>query len=195
MPATRDVVLIAILTVIWVAIAVIGLFISIPGFAVLYPPVILMSVYPLLFGKRGVIAAIPSSIIWNIIKGIFPLGFIADMCGVVLVWMLPIYFLLPPEVAEFKKAKHFAMYVAVMVPVSILGVLTVLSVLSVFGIVPQKLIIPVGLITAAASIILEIIVAPPLCRGLIKYLKASGMYYGTWRNERMLVKVQQNSKS
>jgi hypothetical protein len=158
-------------------------FIAMPQFTFLYLPIILLGVFPIWFGRNGLIGSAIGAFIGGVfVEGLGIFGFIEVFTAVViyaLTWLL-----LPKNSEGLKSTKHLVLNLAVYAATLFVGTCVILFQLTGLGFMTvetaQVMLLPVF----ALNYVIEAIVCPILNRALTPTLKNWGIYSGTFWDKR-----------
>lgn len=161
--------------------------ITIPNFTVLYLPIILLGVFPLWFGKSGLIGSLIGAYIGGVFVEGLPLhfAFAESVCALIIFslnWLL-----IPKNAADAKTSKNAAVLAAVYAVTLLAGTSYILWQLSYFGVFPIEVAQAALLPTYALNLPIVIISCTALIRAITPKLKSWGIYSGSfseWRQNK-----------
>jgi hypothetical protein len=166
-----------------------------PGFTLLYLPVILLGVLPLWFGWYGLAGSMIGAFIGGVyVEGVVPYAAWVESVTALIIFGLN-WLLMPRNAAETKSKKSLAIIIAIYALTLFIGTAYILwqyTYLFNIGILGFSLIGDfsfgfVLLATFSLNFVIEIAVCPALLRAITPRLKSWGVYSGTfadWRSHR-----------
>lgn len=166
-----------------------------PGFTVLYLPIILLGVLPLWFGWYGLAGAMIGAFIGGVyVEGVAPYAAWVESVTALIIFGLN-WLLIPRNAANVKSKRNLAILVAVYAISLFIGTAYILwqyTYLFNIGLLGFSLIgdFSFGVVLVATfglNFVVELAVCPALLRTITPRLKSWGVYSGTfaeWRNRR-----------
>jgi hypothetical protein len=161
--------------------------ISIANFTLLYLPIILLGVFPIWFGKSGLLGCLIGAYIGGVFVEGLPMHFaIAESVCALIIYGLN--WLLIPKNATGAKTPKSLIYLSIVYAVTLLvGTSYILWQLSFFGVFPIEVAQATLLPTYALNLPIVIITCPALIRAITPKLKSWGVYSGSfmeWRSQK-----------
>jgi hypothetical protein len=166
-----------------------------PGFTLLYLPVILLGVLPLWFGWYGLAGSMIGAFIGGVyVEGVAPYAAWVESITALIIFGLN-WLLMPRNAAETKSKKSLAVIIAIYALTLFIGTTYILwqyTYLFNIGLLGFSLIGDFSFAfvlaaTFALNFVIEIAVCPALLRAITPRLKSWGVYSGTfadWRSQR-----------
>ncbi len=160
---------------------------GLPSFTVLYLPVILLGVFPVWFGKAGLLGGMIGAYIGGIVAEnlAFHIAW-AESVTTLIIYSLN-WFFITRSAAEVRSKKGIVALCSVYALTLLAGTSYILWQLAVFGIFPMEIVLETLLPTYALNLPIMLIVCPTLLRRVSPKIKAWGVYSGSfweWRSKR-----------
>ncbi len=164
--------------------------VSLPNFTLLYLPIILLGVFPIWFGWRGLVG----SMIGAFIAGFFVEGLAfsawAEAVTTLIIYSLN-WLLIPRRVAEAKTKRSVLALSGIYAVTLLAGTSYILWQLYSLGFLTTEIVLAAFPTTYALNLVIGIVVCPALIRTLSPKLKGWGLYAGTfseWLSKRNAAK-------
>jgi hypothetical protein len=162
--------------------------IAVPNFTFLYLPIILLGVFPIWFGLNGLVG----SLIGAFIGGVFVEALPLHVAWVEVTTALIIYslnWLLIPQKAAGARTKMSLFLLSVIYAATLfIGTTAILWQFTLVGLLPTEVAQAFLVPTFALNLPIALITCPPLIRAVSPKLKSWGMYSGSFKEWRSLVK-------
>jgi hypothetical protein len=190
MNKTKQVSIMAISAALFTVFFFLSYALAIPGFVLIYFPIILLGVFPLWFGLPG----LAGSMIGAFIGGVFVegLGFLAwaEAVDVLIIYGLN-WVLIPKMATELKTKKNLFVLSGIYALTLFVGTSYILWQLTNLGILEASVAEITLLPVFALNIVIQLVACPALIRTLSPKLRNWGIYSGTfneWRRRRAKTK-------
>jgi hypothetical protein len=149
-----------------------------PSFTLLYLPIILLGVYPLWFGKAGLVGAMLGGFIGGVyIENLGYSAWAESVVALLIFWLN--WLLISKSAAQPKNAKGIAMLLAVYAVTLFVGTFYILWQLSVLGFFPWSIAEAYLVPTYLLNLPIVCITCPALIRAVSPKLKTWSIYSGS----------------
>ena len=160
--------------------------VGVPNFVVLYLPIILLGVFPIWFGRSGLIGGMIGAFIGGFY--VENLGYFAwiESLTTLIIYGLN-WILIPQRAVKAESKKYFLLLLSVYAVTLFVGTVFVLWQLTLVGILPAGVAEVLLLPTFGLNFAIEAIVCPILIRTLSPRFRSWGIYSGTfteWRRRK-----------
>ena len=164
--------------------------VTMPNFTLLYLPIILLGVFPLWFGKSGLIGCMIGAFIGGVyVESLLPQAAWAESVVALLIYSLN-WVLISKSAAQAKSTKGIIMLAGVYALTLFVGTSYILWQLSVLGIFPMNIAEAFLLPTFALNLPIILLTCPAMLRAISPKLKNWGIYAGSlseWLSNRKKV--------
>lgn len=183
----KQVSIMAMTTALYAVFFTLSYSVTMPNFTLLYLPIILLGVFPIWFGRSGLIGCLIGAYIGGVFVEGLPLHFAVaeSMCALIIFslnWLL-----IPKSATQLNSLKSFIVLAAIYAVTLFIGTSYILWQLSFFGVFPVSVAQAFLLPTFAINVPIVIITCPALIKAISPKLKAWGIYAGSfteWRNQK-----------
>ncbi len=183
--SAKNVSIIAVTAALYAIFFYLSFAIGVPSFTVLYLPIILLGVFPLWFGRSGLVGSMIGAFIGGIYVENLPLYLAwVEITTTVLIYSLN-WLLIPKVSAEAKTTKGIVILSSVYALTLFVGTVFILWQFSTVGIFPAEVAWPLLPGTFALNLPIALIACPALIRAVSPKLKSWAMYTGNfadWRS-------------
>ncbi len=183
----KQVSIMAMTTALYAVFFTLSYSVTMPNFTLLYLPIILLGVFPIWFGRSGLIGCLIGAYIGGVFVEGLPLHFAVaeSMCALIIFslnWLL-----IPKFAAQLNSLKSFIALAAIYAVTLFIGTSYILWQLSFFGVFPVSVAQAFLLPTFAINVPIVIITCPALIKAISPKLKVWGIYAGSfseWRKQK-----------
>jgi hypothetical protein len=159
--------------------------VSVPNFTVLYLPIILLGVFPLWFGRSGLVGSMIGAFIGGIYAENLPLHIAwVEITTAFIIYSLN-WLLIPRQAAEAKTKKGLIILSSIYALTLFVGTAAILWQFTAVGLFPAEIAWAFLLPTFGLNLPIALITCPALIRAVSPKLKTWGMYSGNfaeWRS-------------
>jgi hypothetical protein len=162
--------------------------VSVPNFTVLYLPIILLGVFPLWFGRSGLVGSMIGAFIGGIYAENLPLHIAwVEITTAFIIYSLN-WLLIPRQAAEAKTKKGLIILSSIYALTLFVGTAAILWQFTAVGLFPAEIAWAFLLPTFGLNLPIALITCPALIRAVSPKLKTWGMYSGNfaeWRSRNL----------